>query len=202
MVMSDEKLPVKSDNRALAAVREQELAQRLAEMRKEVARAEKRLVHYVCARTGGRFFARFERDEPEGRFRIAAIEKEAAPEKESGLFGGLFRRSAPQPQPYAAKEFDRRGWYCPYCEAKGGSIYCDECNQNVCKGRTRNLPSGKEFFVCQPACGATGALVDTDKIRGSCGGSELKRAGPAQLEAPSRPALPGAAVPRLAGPGK
>jgi hypothetical protein len=186
MVMSDKNLPANVSNRAVAAARDDELAQRLAQMRGEVAMAEQRIITYVCAKTGGRFFARFGRDTPKGKFTIKAIEK-GAPGKSGGLPGGLFSRSAPAAQAYAAKEFDRTGWHCPYCDVRGGSIYCDECGENVCAGRTRRQPSGEELFVCHDGCGATGGLVSTDKIRGSSGAT---CADARALESPARLALP------------
>ncbi|MBN8913090.1 MAG: hypothetical protein J0H65_13755 [Rhizobiales bacterium] len=164
-------------------------------MRTEAALSERRVIRYVCAKTGGRFLVRFQRDTPEGRFTIKAIEK-TAPAPPGGLFGSLLGKAEPEVRAYAAKDFDRTGWHCPYCEAKGSTIYCDECGQNVCSGRTRILPNGDEFFVCHDACGAAGGLETTDEIRGSKGHTHA----PA-LEGPKRQARLGQTVmKRLEGP--
>lgn len=193
--MSDKNLPANASNRAIAAARDAELAQRLAEMRGEAKLAEQRVITYVCAKSGGRFFARFARDTPGGKFTIKAIEK-GAPEQPGGFLGGLFRKTEPAVQPYTAKEFDRTGWHCPYCDARGGSVYCDECGENVCRGRTRRQPNGEELFVCHEDCGATGGLESTDKIRGASGAPPSDARA---LEAAARRALP-EATRKLEGP--
>jgi hypothetical protein len=143
--------------------------------------------------TGGRFFARFKRETPKSRFCIAAIEKGSPAEKEAGLLTRLFGKPQPRARrDYAAKEFNRTGWCCPYCNARG-SVYCDECDQYVCEGRTRKMPNGEQLFVCHEACGATGGIVASDTTRGVSSGPGLPgRTDAPALEAP-RKALPGAA---------
>jgi hypothetical protein len=190
MVMSDKKLPAMPDTRAVTAMREQEIAQRLDDMRRDLrvqAMQEQRVIRYVCAVTGNRFSVTLRRESPDGAFRISAIQKETTPPEQRGPFSGLFKKAARKT--YSIEEMDLAGWCCPWCGSDNSVTECSGCKESVCMGRGR-LMRGKEWFFCHSGCGASFQVVDSVEVRG-------ERGAPPSLGAPSRQALPGGYTLRL-----
>lgn len=144
-----------------------------AAMRRATGKADTRTLYGCCAEAGRKFTVTFERVSPAHQYQIVSIEKE--PEPKAGGKGGLFAaagrfagKGAPM-QEFASSEFDQSGWACPCC-GDSRRIICGECGYIVCGARLRILPDGRESYACHDACGATGTLVSTDRVRGAAGG--------------------------------
>jgi hypothetical protein len=189
MVMSKKNLPALQDSGTLAAG-DDEFHRRLADMRRDAARDEERVICFVCARSGRTFHARFTRVSAAHRFQLAAIEKdEPAPAARGGLFGSWRKPVAPEPKVFNISEFDFGGWHCPWCDAEGKFIRCAKCSGLVCRGRTRKAANGEELFACHDGCGSTGVTGPRlESVAGSRRNGE-----PAGLPKEERLALPAAA---------
>lgn len=189
-------VPVK---KAELAVRQDDFARKVAQLRAATGRAETRRARFVCTRTSGQFTVQFERVNPQDKFRIARIEKNQA--------GGAGGAGAAQKH-LAGDDFDTSGFYCAHCNAGDGFVYCSGCGAQVCRGRTTQLPNGADYFRCRDGCDAVGELDTYDKIHAedNRGGIFTARR-PAVPQAPALPtraifpALPYSGnVPRLSGP--
>lgn len=189
------------------AARQDDFARKVQAMRVATGKIESRRVYFRCARTSGGFYADFERTTPAEPFRIARIEREAAAgTAAAGTGGGI--KAARSSTAFDYREFDTSGWYCPWCDIRGGFVHCHDCGENVCKARTAKRPDGTDWFTCTPVCGSTGTLAPADKIHGTApprhgllghrSGSTPalpKNTGPARLP-------PASGAPRLSGPGR
>ena len=177
-----------------------------AAMRRATGKAETRTLYGCCAEAGGKFIVTFERVSPAHRYQIVSIEKEPEPTggRKGGLFAaaGRFAAKVLPMQEFAWSEFDQSGWACPYC-GDSQRIMCPDCGYIVCGARKRTLPNGRESYACHDACGASGTLVSTDRVRGAAGGGssslEMKAGkkaakalpgGQKKLPAPARGLLP------------
>lgn len=150
--MSDKKV-LKQGNSALTAA--DEIEARLAQLRLAAVANEERVIRYGCASTNGTYLVRFRRKAAGERFSIAAVEKVAARDSGTGLFGGLFKKAAPEAQTYSWDEFNTDDLLCPYCGSDDGSTRCHNCNRQMCGSGRRTMPGGKSKFFCHESCGAS-----------------------------------------------
>jgi hypothetical protein len=201
-IFSEGKTPVPAKKQELAA-RQDEFARKVENLRKASGKLETRRMRFVCACTSGEFVAEFERMNPKDKFRIARIEKEQAATPAAVLFASALGRE----EVLDHEQFDTSGWYCAHCNVRGGFVYCEWCGANVCKGRTKRLPNGKEDYHCRDGCAATGELSPYRKMHAEENPSGLfAKFGiqPVNIGAlparPSAPALPNNNTPRLGGP--
>lgn len=174
-----------------------DIEQRLLQMRQAAVLNEERVIRYGCAATGGTYLVRYRRKAADERFSVAAVEKVAASDKGSGLFGGLFKKAAPQAQPYSWDEFDTDDLLCPYCGNDGGSTHCGDCDRQMCGSGRRTMPGGKRKYFCHESCGASFYTETAKEVRADRGGNSgaaSKLPAPAAKQALASPAL------RLGGP--
>lgn len=141
--------------------------EKIAALRKATGKKEHRVLPFICARLGRPYGVIFERVSPAHKFQIARLEKEKDGEGRSGLLGRLFAQGVAASESFDAAEFDVSGLYCPWCATKGDSVYCTQCEQQVCRGRTRTLDNGTKLFACHDGCGASGTLSPYGKVHGA-----------------------------------
>ncbi|WP_409562732.1 hypothetical protein [Hyphomicrobium sp. MC8b] len=167
--------------RALAVSRKSEVAKQLDGMRKELAAAkeERRVMRFACAVTGRKFAVVYKRGAAEERFRIAAVETDAARGQDAGSQGACAQ------QAYQSGDFDHSGWRCPYCSVDSWVVKC-RCGDNICTGRTIKLAGGAEYFRCHDCCGEAAYLVDAKQVWAEAPGRGVK----ALKAPPAGPALP------------
>lgn len=162
-----------------------DIERRLAQMREQAVLNEERVIRGGCAATGGTYLVRFRRKAPGARFSVAAIEKVTASQAESRPVGGLFKRTAPEPESFSWKEFDTRAWECPYCGAEGSITHCDKCHRQVCSAGFRVLPNGRELFECHVSCGARFYTANADNVTAGSGKGGAKESAAPKLAAPA-----------------
>jgi hypothetical protein len=183
--------------KAQLAARQSEFARKVEQLRMASGKLESRKIHFMCARTGGQYYAAFERMNPASKFRIARIEKVMQEMASAGAAGAA---KAPAVTSFNMGEFDWRELACPYCNNEDGFVRCSGCNQNVCQARTRMLPDGRTWFVCHESCGNSGETVPIHEVNGAAN-PRRGEASRAALPGRSQAALPGGGnVPRLGGP--
>lgn len=198
LTLRSEEKAIAPDKKAQLAARQDDFARKVGALRKATGKLETRRLRFLCACTSGAFVAEFERDTPAELFRVARIEKEPAGGQGNASFAAATR---PAERVFDFGDFDTSGWHCPGC-GNGGDIFVHcHCGNNVCKGRTKYLPGGREMFTCHPGCGSTGELQPYEKIHTEQPRpSTLTRGRPALPGAAARPALPPSDIPRLSGP--
>jgi hypothetical protein len=167
MVMSENRELSEAVRRMLADLRQKQVGQTLEDMRKDLVRADERVVAFSCARSGEPFHVRFARPGPGKKFCISAVVKGAQPQHQPA---GLFKlwaktEEAPAVTGFDIAEFDFTGWVCPWCQASGATgriafVKCTTCNGLVCGGRIRQLRDGRDWFVCHDGCGNESGLTN------------------------------------------
>ena len=168
--MSDKKIMKQGDGAALSAT--DEIEARLARLRLAAVENEERVIRYGCASTNGTYLVRFRRKAAGERFSIVAVEKIAPPGSGANLFGGLFKKAAPEAQTYSWDDFDTDDLLCPYCGSDDGSTRCRSCDREMCGSGRRTMPGGKRKFFCHESCGAsfyTEPARSVSARKGGCG---------------------------------
>jgi hypothetical protein len=200
MVMSKNWLTLWSEGKAVVpaakaqlATRQDDFARKVEQFRKVTGKAETRRMSFICACTSGRFFAEFERLNPQEKFRMSRIEKEQG----AASAGGLLSNGSHAEQILDGNDFDVSSWHCPYCQVRSGFVHCNSCGANVCGGRTTELADGKRRFRCRDGCNATGELVPYGKLHLDQSRPGLSPSAPWRSAAPL---LPGGNTPLLGGP--
>jgi len=115
---------------------------------------EARTVMFRCACNGKPFYVVFAYEAHMCKYKPVRIEKQ--PQQQSSGEGAPY--TEPGSQSYDLREFDFRGWVCPWCglDRKGrGSefIRCGKCRAYICQGRTVN-----GVFRCHDGCGRWGKV--------------------------------------------
>ena len=195
LIKTDGKEPAAADRKKGLASRQSSFAQKVQAMRVATGKVESRRVYFKCARTSGGFHADFERTNPAEKFKVARIEKEIPATETSGFAASLAASfSAKRSRANSAfdcSEMDTHGLHCPWCGARGGFVHCQDCGENVCRGRTVTRSDGTDWFTCDPGCGATGTLAPLKKMQGD---TAPHRGLLPVARAAQRKALPGSAA--------
>lgn len=151
------KLTVWKASSSVASTKE-DFEKKLSALRMATGRPERFVTRCACAMHDKGFTAIYERTEPARPFILVGIHKDGEGNEPQSAGAA---RSLTLP----AAEVDHTGWRCPHC-GNDMHIGCDQCQTNVCGGKTRRYPGTSDIFSCRTSCGARGTLVDAQTVKG------------------------------------
>ena len=199
LIKAKASLPAKAEKKTAPANRD--FDQALAVLRKSSGRAEYRLVPCRCAIHDRPFVIVYSRTDPRERFRIHQIRKEPPQSSNAGGMIGRFLAGANDKlATYDFADFDSSGRKCPWCDARGSFVHCEDCGETYCNGTVRQDTQGRRIYNCVPRCGSQGELYSYDKMHGKRGAPQQPRqnadlrltngSSKKALPPPTRPLLP------------